>query len=132
MTKAGFLQQVRTVIAIAALAAATSSLTLTSPAASAQGVRPEIGKPLQAAQELIRASKFKEALAKIREAEAAGGRTPQENYLIDSMRGSAASGAGDNATAIRSFEAVIASGKAPAGTTEKETDCPSITVCPFG
>lgn len=116
MNKANFLQHAQSAIAIAAFTVATWVLTLTSTAVLAQAVRPEIGKPLQAAQELIRASKFKEALAKIREAEAAGGRTAQENYLIDSMRGSAASGAGDSATAIRSFEAVVASGKAPAGT----------------
>ena len=116
MNKAGFLQHARSAIAIVAFAVFASSLYLTSTDLLAQAVRPEIGKPLQAAQELIRASKFKDALAKVREAEAAGNRTPQENYLIDSMRGSAASGAGDSATAIRSFEAVIASGKAPAST----------------
>ena len=116
MNKAGFLHHARSAIAIVAFAVFASSLSLTSTDLLAQGVRPEIGKPLQSAQELIRASKFKDALAKVREAEAAGNRTPQENYLIDSMRGSAASGAGDSATAIRSFEAVIASGKAPAST----------------
>jgi tetratricopeptide (TPR) repeat protein len=115
MTKTGFFQFARMAIAIAALTTA-SLFTLSSPVAFAQAVRPEIGKPLQAAQELMRTSKFKEALAKVREAEAVSGRTPQENYLIDSMRGSAASGAGDNTTAMRSFEAVVASGKAPAST----------------
>ncbi len=77
-------------------------------------VRPEIGKPLQSAQDLVRASKFKEALAKIREADAVGGKSPYETYLVERMRGSAASGAGDSATAIRAFEAVLASGRAPA------------------
>ena len=43
--------------------------------AHAQSVRPEIGKPLQQASELLRAGKAKEALAKVREADAIGGKT---------------------------------------------------------
>lgn len=116
MTKADFFQRARVAIIVAAIAAGASIASLSGSTAHAQSVRPEIGKPLQAAQELIRASKFKDALAKIREAESAPNRTAQENFIIDSMRGSAAAGAGDSATAMRSFEAVVASGKAPAGT----------------
>src|SRR5437016_4075821 len=70
------------------------------------GVRPDVGKPLQAAQEAIRAGKYKQALDKVREAENVGGRTANENYLIERMRLAAASGAGDVETAARSFEAV--------------------------
>ena len=73
-------------------------------------LRPEIATPLQAAQELARASKFDEALARIREAEAVPNRTPGEILAIDRMRGVAASGAGDIPTATRSFEAVLAAG----------------------
>ena len=63
-------------------------------AASAQEtVRPEVGKPLQAAQELIKSARYKEALAKVREAEAGGARNANENYLIERMRIAAASGA---------------------------------------
>lgn len=76
-----------------------------------EALRPEVGKPLQAAQELMKAGRFKDALGKVREAEAAGHRTPDENYYIDRLRGSAAAGAGDEATATRSFEAVLASGR---------------------
>ena len=87
------------------------------PAAYAQeAVRPEIGKPLQAASALLKANKFKDALAKIHEVDSVSGKTPNEVYLIESMRGSAASGSGDNDTIIKSFEAVIASGKAPPAT----------------
>jgi hypothetical protein len=85
-------------------------------AVAQEKVRPEIGKPLQSASDLMRTSKFKEALAKIREADAVGSKTPYEVFMIESMRGSAAAGARDNETAIRSFEAVLASGKAPAAT----------------
>jgi hypothetical protein len=71
-----------------------------------QAVRVEIGKPLQAAQELIRARRYKEALAKVREAEAAGARSASETLLIERMRLSAASGAGDMDAMSRSFEIV--------------------------
>jgi hypothetical protein len=75
-------------------------------AVQAQAVRPEIGKPLQAAQELIKAQRFKEALAKVREADAVSGKTAAETSLIERMRLAAASGAGDVETAARSFEAI--------------------------
>ncbi|WP_223879191.1 tetratricopeptide repeat protein [Chitinimonas arctica] len=85
-----------------------------SPAAAAaesQTVRPEIGKPLQAASNLLKAQKYKEALAKIREAEAAAGQTPYEAFVIQRMRGFAAAGAGDAQLAAKSLEAAMASGK---------------------
>jgi hypothetical protein len=70
------------------------------------GLRPEVGKPLQAAQELIKAGKFREALGKVREADAVGGKTASESTMIERMRLAAASGAGDADTAARAFEAV--------------------------
>ncbi|HEX3140165.1 MAG TPA: hypothetical protein VHQ87_08930, partial [Rhizobacter sp.] len=79
-----------------------------------EALRPDVGKPLQAAQELIKAQKFKEALAKVREAEAVPNRNANENYLIERMRIAAASGAGDAETAAKSYEALKASGKLPA------------------
>ena len=70
------------------------------------GMRPEIGKPLQAAQEMIKAGKYREALAKVREADAVGGKSAAENNTLERMRLAAASGAGDADTAARSFEAL--------------------------
>ena len=84
-------------------------------AAEPATVRPEIGKPLQAAQDLVKAQKYREALAKVHEAEAVGGKTPAEQFTIDRMRAVAAYGAGDNETATKAFEAVIAAGRLPAG-----------------
>jgi len=84
-------------------------------AAHAESVRPEVGKPLAAASDLLRAHKAKEALAKAREADAVANKTPAEQYMIDRVRGSAAQQAGDNATAVAAFEAAFASGKIPAG-----------------
>src|SRR5690242_17778700 len=89
---------------VAGLAAGTASL-------AQETVRPELGKPLQAAQELIKTGRYREALGKVREAEAAGARNANETYLIERMRLAAASGAGDAETAARSFEALSGSGR---------------------
>jgi hypothetical protein len=80
-------------------------------AAHAQGVRPEVGKPLQQASDLLKAGKAKDALAKVREADAVSGKTAVEQVTIDRMKGAAAQRAGDNATAIQAFESVFNSGK---------------------
>src|SRR5262249_17865949 len=82
------------------------------PAAQAQEtVRPEVGKPLQAARDLIKGQKFKEALVKLRDVDAVPNRTAYENFLLEQMRASAASQAGDNETAIKAFQAVLNSGR---------------------
>ena len=80
--------------------------------AQAQALRPEVGKPLQQAYELIKAGKGKEALAKVREADAVGNKTAAESLQIDRMRAAAAQRAGDNATAIQALESLY--GKVPA------------------
>lgn len=85
-----------------------------APAALAQkadAVRPEVGKPLQAAQALVKQRKGRDALAEVAKAEAVPNRTPSENLLINEMKGSAATAAGDHDTAIRAFEAVLGSGR---------------------
>lgn len=76
-------------------------------------LRPEVGKHLQAAQELIKAQKYKEALAKVQEADAVSGKTAYEGFIIERMRGVAAGGAGDTEIAARAFDAVISSGRLP-------------------
>lgn len=78
-------------------------------------VRAELGKPLQQAQDMMRAQRYKEALAKVRDADRVGAKNPTEQLMLDRMRGAAAQGAGDNATAAKSYEAAINSGKMPAG-----------------
>lgn len=75
--------------------------------AQAQGARPEVAKPLQAASELLKAGKAREALAKVREADAMGGKTAAEQLMIDRMKGAAAQRAGDNGTAIAAFESAF-------------------------
>jgi len=82
--------------------------------AQSEAVRAEVGKPLQQAAELLKANRAKEALAKVREAEAVPNKSPAEQLTIERMRGAAAARAGEPQTAIKSFEAVLASGKAGA------------------
>jgi hypothetical protein len=91
-------------LAAALLLAGAASLLST---AQAQALRPEVGKPLQQASELIKAGKGKEALAKVREADGVAGKTAAEQLMIDRMKGSAAQRAGDNPAAIAAFEAVF-------------------------
>jgi hypothetical protein len=91
-------------IFIKTLAACALSAALGTQAQEA--VRADVGKPLQAAQELIKGGKYKQALDKVREADAVGGKSANESYMIERMRIAAASGAGDVETAARSFEIV--------------------------
>jgi tetratricopeptide (TPR) repeat protein len=97
---------------IAALAfAALTGMSGLAHAQKAEAVRPEVGKPLQAANALVKQRKGREALAEVAKAEAVPNRTAYENFLIQQMRGSAAVAAGDSESAIRAFEAVLGSGR---------------------
>ena len=96
---------------IVLLAAFAAAIGASAPAVAQEALRPEVGKPLQAAQEMVKGGRFKEALAKVREAEAAGARNANETFLIERMRLAAASGAGDADTAARSFEAISGSSR---------------------
>jgi hypothetical protein len=82
-----------------------------APAFAAETLRPEVGKPLQEAQQLMKQGKNKDALAKLRELDKVSGKSANESYLIERTRAAAASSAGDYETAGRAFEALLASGK---------------------
>jgi len=86
-------------------------IALSGAASAQESLRPEVGKPLQAAQDLIKSGRYREALVKVHDAEAVGARNANETYLIERMRIAAASGAGDADTAARSFEALSSSGR---------------------
>jgi lipopolysaccharide biosynthesis regulator YciM len=79
----------------------------TAYAADANIVGKAVGEPLKAAQTDIKNGKYKEALAKIREADAVSGKSSYETYVIEYTRAAAAQGAGDNDLAAKSYEAVI-------------------------
>lgn len=104
--------------AAGAQTAAVPASAAPASAASAPGptVRPELAKPLQAAQELTRVgtpASAKEALARLAEAEAVGHLTPYETYLTQRLKAVAAFGAGDVPLSIDNFERVLGSSQLP-------------------
>ncbi len=95
-------------MAVTALGAAG---LLGRPALPADALRPDVAKPLAAAQELYRAHKYRDALGKIAQAAAVPNRTPYETYMVEEMRGAAAMAAGDSGTAAQAYESVLNSGR---------------------
>ncbi|KAF1039072.1 MAG: hypothetical protein GAK33_01654 [Burkholderia lata] len=95
-------------MAVTALGAAG---LLGRPALPADALRPDVAKPLAAAQELYRAHKYRDALGKIAQAAAVSNRTPYETYMVEEMRGAAAMAAGDSGTAAQAYESVLNSGR---------------------
>ncbi|MCX7161574.1 MAG: CDC27 family protein, partial [Rhodocyclales bacterium] len=85
-----------------------SALAAEEASSSKDKVRPEVGKPLQAAQELTKAKQYKEALDKVDAAAAVPDQTPFEAYLIARTRGAAAFSDGQIALAAQSFSAAMA------------------------
>lgn len=83
-------------------------------AASAPTLRAEVAKPLQAAQDAIKAGNYKEGLARVQEAEALPGLTDYERYIILRLKAPASFGAGDQATSYTTFEKALASPLMPA------------------
>src|SRR5690242_2278646 len=80
-------------------------------ASAQQSVRPEVGKPLQAAQSYVKQRKGREAMAEIAKAEAVPNLTPYERQIITQMKAAAASASGDADATIRSNMALLDSGK---------------------
>ncbi len=74
-----------------------AALVLSAPASAA--VSAKVGKPLQEAQALANAGNYKGALAKINEAEAIAGKTPEESKIISQMKDFIAIKSGDTSTA---------------------------------
>lgn len=97
----------------AVAAAAMLMVAVPGMAAPKQQLSADVGKPLQEAQAALSSKDYKGALAKIKEAEAKSKKSPYETYVINQMRGAAAAGAGDMATAATSFEAALATGQVP-------------------
>ncbi len=104
----------RPAIAVLRATLVAASVLLAGSAFAQEALRPDVGKPLQAAEALIKSGRYKEALGKVREAEAAGSHNANETFLIERMRMAAASGAGDADTAARSFDAIAGSGRVSA------------------
>ncbi|MFM0669232.1 tetratricopeptide repeat protein [Paraburkholderia sediminicola] len=92
-----------------AVIAAALVLPLASHAADT--LRPDVAKPLNAAQDLYRTHKYRDALTKIDQAAAVPGKTPYESTMIEQMRGAAAAAAGDTGVAAQAYETLLSSGK---------------------
>lgn len=95
------------------IAIALSGLAPAQADDKAQAVRPEVGKPMQAAIELLKQRRGKDALAKVREAQAVPGKSAYETYLVERVLGQAAAAAGDPGAAARAYESVAGSSSAP-------------------
>jgi tetratricopeptide (TPR) repeat protein len=101
--------------AVAQKAAAEAAAKAAATTPPQEGLRPDIAKPLQAAQQMLQMKQYKEAMEKIVEAEMLPNRTPYELFTIERMRGTTAAAMGDNAVSAKSFEAVLATNRlAPA------------------
>jgi len=89
---------------------AMSEIAWAQDEAKSATVRPEIGKPLKAAQEAVLAKKYGEALAHLKEAEAISGKTPYEEGILEQLRLIAAVGGEEPATAAKAFDALASGG----------------------
>ncbi len=94
-----------------ALTALGAACVFGRPAWAADALRPDVAKPLAAAQDLYRAHKYRDALGKIAQAAAVPNRTPYETYMVEATRGAAAMAAGDTGVAAQAYEIVLNSGR---------------------
>jgi len=92
-------------------AALLLAVALASTAHAADTLRPEVGKPLEQAEELMKAQKYKEALARVGEADAVPNKSGYETLVLEQVRGAAAAGAGEVDVAAKAYDSVLASGK---------------------
>ena len=97
-------------LAMAALGFTAVSPVIGLSTAHAADVRPEIGRPLQAAQKMMAQGNARGALTELRKLDSMK-KSDNEAYLVERVRAAAASSAGDYDTAARSFENLINSGK---------------------
>ena len=74
-------------------------------------VRPEVGKPLQAASALLKQRKGREAMAEIAKAEAVSNLSSYERQVIAQMKAAASSASGDNDATIRNNTTLLESGR---------------------
>ena len=107
---------IRSIIATLILSLAFFSAALgdfpsrASAADEEQTARPQVGEPVQQAGELLKQKKYKEALEKLRAADQVPNKTSYETYVIEGTRAAVALNAGDDATAEKALEAVLATG----------------------
>jgi tetratricopeptide (TPR) repeat protein len=79
-------------------------------AAEAPSARPQVGRPVEQAEQLLKERNFKEALAKLAEADAVAHKTPYESYVIAATRAAVLLQSGDYPGTITALEAALATG----------------------
>src|SRR5580698_2392050 len=113
-------QRFKRAVIAAAIGGLSALVVLPVTSQAADTLRPDVAKPLNAAQDLYRAHKYNDALTKIDQAAAVPGKTPYESTMIEEMRGAAASAAGNTAVAAQAYETLLGSGRL-AGADEQRT-----------
>ncbi len=98
----------RNSVGYVAVFAATLALSVGTPA-PAEKVSPAIAKTLQAAQNASKARKWGECLSNLRTADAAGGKTAYDSFIINELTAFCALSSNDIATATRAYEANLGS-----------------------
>jgi len=89
------------------------STGLASAADEKLAAREQVGKPVQAAEQLLQQKKYKEALAKLQEADAVAGKTAYERYVIEATRAVALLDSGDYPGTVKALAAVLETGILP-------------------
>ncbi len=99
-------------LARAALSAAL--LGACGTAAAQEALRPEVGKPLARAKQLLAGHQYGPALAQVNAAAAVRGLTANESFIVQEMRGAIAQQSGQVALAAKTYADMLASGRVPA------------------
>jgi len=97
-------------LAAALIFAALGNTPPARAADTAMTARPEIGQPVQAAEQLMKQKKYDAALVKLKAADAVPDKTAYERYVIAGTRAAIELNRGDDAAAITALEAVLATG----------------------
>ncbi|MDF3072192.1 MAG: hypothetical protein K0R38_7793 [Polyangiaceae bacterium] len=114
MRKASFV--LGSMLAVAGSLGVTGTMLMLPVTAEAQQtVSQKVGVPLKAAQDAVARKRWDQALGKIREADAAPGKTAFEQYKINEMLWYVYLQQGRNADAAKVLEGQLASGQMPAG-----------------
>src|ERR1700676_1852800 len=82
-------QRFKSAVIAAAIGGLSALVGLPVTSHAADTLRPDVSKPLNAAQDLYRAHKYKDALTKIDQAAAVPGKTPYESFMVEKMRATA-------------------------------------------
>ena len=100
--------------AVLPLGATVFAILATSlPARAQETLRPAVGRPLQQAEADMRRRAFPRAMAEVNAADAVGGKSAYETYVIAQLRAAIAQQSGNLPAAISADDALIASPRTP-------------------